>query len=487
MGKENTNSTIKIEKIDDWRWCIPKEGGMRVDGLIFADERMMNIIKSDQSPQQVANVAHLPGIIKHSLAMPDIHWGYGFPIGGVAAFDMDEGIISPGGVGYDINCGVRLLRSDLNKKDMSDKLRNLVHILFKNIPTGVGSSRKDLRLSIEEEKKVLKKGAKWAISNGYGAKEDVEFIEANGCLQNADPELVSNRALERGKAQVGTLGSGNHFVEVGFVWEIYDIAAAEALGLEKDQITVIIHTGSRGMGYQVCDDYIRVMINAAREYGISLPDRQLCCAPIKSQQGQDYFKAMACAANFAFANRQMITHWVRESFEKVLGIGENKLGLNIVYDVCHNIAKFETHNIDGKDKDVCVHRKGATRSYPPNHKDIPAAYKSVGQPVLVPGDMGRCSYVMVGTDNAMFETFGSSCHGAGRLMSRNAAKKSAKGRPILKELENKGIYVCATGHATLAEEIPEAYKNVSDVVNIAHNAGIGKKVAQLRPLAVIKG
>lgn len=478
---------LEFEKINDYKWRIPKQGGMNVDGIIYADEKMIKTIQSDQSPEQVANVAHLPGIVKNSLAMPDIHWGYGFPIGGVAAFDMDEGVISPGGVGYDINCGVRLLKSSLTRTDISDKLQGLVDTLFKNIPTGVGSNRKDIRLSIDEEKEVLKNGAKWATSNGYGTNDDITFIEANGCLPGADPEIVSNRALERGKAQVGTLGSGNHFVEVGYVAEIYDSNTAHVLGLEKDQITVVIHTGSRGLGYQVCDDFIKIMINAALEYGISLPDRQLCCAPIKSKQGENYMKAMACAANFAFANRQMITHWVRESFEQALGTNQANLGLKIVYDVCHNIAKFEDHKVDGKMKKLCVHRKGATRSFPPNHPEIPDAYKSVGQPVLVPGDMGRYSYVLVGTDNAMNETFGSSCHGAGRMMSRNAAKKVTKGRRISDELKKQGIFVRATGRTTLSEEAPEAYKDVADVVDIVQNAGIGRKVAQLRPLAVIKG
>ncbi len=481
------NDEIKLEKVDDCRWRIPKQGKMNVDGLIFADDKMIETIKNDQSPQQVANVAQLPGIINNSMAMPDIHWGYGFPIGGVAAFDMDTGVISPGGVGYDINCGVRLLKSRLNRADVALKMRDIVNALYRNIPTGVGSTRKDIRLSIDEEKDVLKKGAEWATDKGFGAERDLEYIEANGCLKEADPEIVSKRALERGKAQVGTLGSGNHFVEVGYVAEVYDNAVASALGLEKDKITVVIHTGSRGFGYQVCDDYIKVMIKASMEYGIELPDRQLCCAPIKSQQGKDYFKAMACAANFAFANRQMITHWARESFEQVLGGGSGDMGLDIVYDVCHNIAKFEDHNVNGQMKKVCVHRKGATRAFPPNHDEIPLAYKTIGQPILVPGDMGRYSYVLVGAANAMNETFGSSCHGAGRMMSRNAAKKLSKGRSIAREMEDRGVFVKATGRTTLSEEMPEAYKDVSDVVDIVHNAGIGKKVAQLRPLAVIKG
>ena len=481
------NSQIQFEKIDDYRWCIPKQGRMLVDGLVFADEKMIKTIQSDQSPEQVANVAHLPGIVNNSLAMPDIHWGYGFPIGGVAAFELDKGVISPGGVGYDINCGVRLLRSNLNKNKISSKLKNIINTLFKNIPTGVGSNRKDLNLSIEEEKSLLQKGAKWATDNGYGDCEDLDFIEANGCLQDAESEMVSYRALERGKSQVGTLGSGNHFVEVGYVSEIYNSTVAQVLGLKKDQVTIIIHTGSRGFGYQVCDDYIKVMISAAEKYDIDLPDKQLCCAPITSKEGKDYIKAMSCAANFAFANRQLITHWIRESFGEVLTTDSSSLDMKIVYDVCHNIVKFEEHKVNGVKKKLCVHRKGATRSFPPGHKETPKVYQSVGQPILVPGDMGRYSYVMVGTENAMSETFGSSCHGAGRMMSRNAAKKVAKGRSIANELEKIGVYVRATGKSTLQEEISEAYKDVTHVVDVIHKAGIGQKIAQLRPLAVIKG
>ena len=371
--------------------------------------------------------------------------------------------------------------------EISNKLESVVNTLFANIPSGVGSHRKDLKLSQHEVKNVLKNGARWAISQGYGTKEDLEHIEEKGCISGADPELVSNRALERGLAQLGTLGSGNHFVEVGYVSEIYNEEIARALGLEKDGITIVVHTGSRGLGYQVCDDFIRVMINASRKYNIELPDRQLCCAPINSPEGKEYLAAMACAANYAFANRQMITHWVRESFERALHVGPKESRISPVYDVCHNIAKFEDHIVDGIKKRLCVHRKGATRAFPPNHPDTPDAYKSVGQPVLIPGDMGRCSYVLVGTEKAYSDTFGSTCHGAGRVMSRNQAMKIAKGRSIAQELKEKGILVRADSRATLDEELPEAYKDVTEVVDIVEHAGISKKVVQLKPMCVIKG
>ncbi|HHT9104409.1 MAG TPA: RtcB family protein [Candidatus Wujingus californicus] len=477
----------KIQKIDAYRWRIPREGKMRVDGIVYADEHMLQEIQKDESLQQVINVSYLPGIVSHSLAMPDIHWGYGFPIGGVAAFDMDEGIVSPGGVGYDINCGVRLLKTGLRRIEISNKLETLVNTLFANIPSGVGSHRKDLKLSQQEARNVLKYGAQWAISQGYGNKEDLEHIEEKGCISGADPDIVSDKAITRGLAQLGTLGSGNHFVEVGYVSEVYNEQVARVLGLEKDGITIIVHTGSRGLGYQVCDDFIRVMIDASNKYNIELPDRQLCCAPINSQQGKEYIAAMACAANYAFANRQMITHWVRESFERALLISPKESRIFPVYDVCHNIAKFEDHIVDGKKKRLCVHRKGATRAFPPNHPDTPDAYKSVGQPVLIPGDMGRCSYVLVGTEKAYTDTFGSTCHGAGRVMSRGQATRLTKGRNIAEELKAKGILVRADSRATLVEEVPEAYKDVTEVVDIVENAGISKKIAQLKPLCVIKG
>ena len=460
---------------------------MRTDGMVYADERMMKEIKKDQSLLQVKNVAFLPGIIGCSLAMPDIHWGYGFPIGGVAAFSEEEGVVSPGGVGYDINCGVRLMRSGLERPHIRDKIREIVDALLVNIPSGVGSHRKDLRLGKEQERKVLQKGAQWAVDQGYGSWDDLEHIEERGRIPDADPGLVSPKALDRGRAQLGTLGSGNHFVEVGYVAEVYDQGLAKGLGLEKDQVTVIVHTGSRGLGHQVCDDSIRVMLQASQRYGIELPDKQLCCAPLQSKEGKEYLAAMACAANFAFANRQIITHWVRETFEQVLRMGPRTLQLELIYDVCHNIAKLEVHEVNGEKQRLCVHRKGATRAFPPHHPDVPEDYREIGQPVLIPGDMGRCSYVLVGTQRALQETFGSTCHGAGRVMSRHQAKKQAQGRAVIQELETRGIYVRAASRATIVEEIPEAYKDVSDVVDVVHGAGIGKKAVQLRPLGVIKG
>jgi tRNA-splicing ligase RtcB len=379
------------------------------------------------------------------------------------------------------------MRSGLSRKDIKGRVRELVDALFINIPSGVGSHRKDLKLGREEEKKVFMKGARWAVEKGFGTEGDLEHIEERGCINGADPNQVSERALERGRAQLGTLGSGNHFVEVGYVAEVYDEAAARTMGLRKDQVTVFVHTGSRGMGHQVCDDYIRVMLDASKKYRIELPDPQLCCAPVSSAEGQRYLGAMACAANFAFTNRQMITHWVRETFEQVLKMSPRDLKLDLIYDVCHNIAKIETHTVNGGKKRLCVHRKGATRAFPPNHPEIPAEYRSVGQPVLIPGDMGRCSYVLVGTERAMEETFGSTCHGAGRVMSRHQAMKVAKGRAITRELEDKGIIVRGASRGTITEEISEAYKDVNDVVNVVHHAGISRKVVKLIPMGVIKG
>ncbi len=478
---------VKLRQVDEYRWEIPREGKMRTRGLIFTSQRMLAKIQEDQSLQQVANVATLPGIEGASLAMPDIHWGYGFPIGGVAAFNLDEGVVSPGGVGYDINCGVRLLRTNLQRPEVEPRIEELVNALFGNIPSGLGSRRKDLKLSAPTLHEVMRYGAGWAVKNGYGSKEDLAHIEAQGQIAGADPELVSDFAQDRGKDQLGTLGSGNHFVEVGHVLEVYDARLAAALGLFRDQVTVIVHTGSRGLGHQVCDDYIKVMLRAAAKYGIELPDRQLCCAPLSSPEGKQYLAAMAAAANFAFANRQMITHWVRESFEQVLHMGPKDLGLELVYDVAHNIAKIEDHHVNGKKKKLCVHRKGATRAFPPGHPETPPAYQQTGQPVLIPGDMGRYSFVLVGTEQALTETFGSTCHGAGREMSRHAALKVAKGRNIVRELAGKGIVVKGAGRGTIDEEIPEAYKDVEAVVAVAHGAGISKKVAKLKPLGVIKG
>ena len=379
------------------------------------------------------------------------------------------------------------MRSGLSRQDISGSIRELVEVLFRNIPSGVGSRRKDLKLNREEEKKVFVKGAQWAIENGYGLSEDLKHIEEMGAIAGADPRVVSEKALDRGRAQLGTLGSGNHFVEVGYVAEIYDEKLADALRLKENGATIIVHTGSRGLGHQVCDDYIKVMLQAAAKYGIELPDRQLCCAPIASDEGKRYWAAMACAANFAFANRQLITHWVRETFERVMRMGPKRLQLDLIYDVCHNIAKLEDHEVDGHRRRVCVHRKGATRAFPPGHADITEDYREIGQPVLIPGDMGRCSYVLVGTGKAFTDTFGSTCHGAGRVMSRHQAKRVAKGRDIVRELEDRGIVVRSAGRATIVEEISEAYKDVTEVVDVVHNAGISKKVAKLVPMGVIKG
>ena len=379
------------------------------------------------------------------------------------------------------------MRSGLSRTDIQDRMKELVAALFTHIPSGVGSHRKDLRLGEAEQRQVFLKGARWAIERGFGTERDLEHIEERGCIGGADPDRISERAKERGSAQLGTLGSGNHFVEVGFVAEIFDEEAARTLGLRKDQVTVFIHTGSRGLGHQVCDDSIRVMLNAAKKYKIELPDPQLCCAPISSSEGKQYLEAMACAANFAFTNRQMITHWVRETFEQVFQMGPKDLRLDLIYDVCHNIAKIETHTVDGKARRVCVHRKGATRSFPPNHSDVPADYREIGQPVLIPGDMGRCSYILVGTQKAMEETFGSTCHGAGRVMSRHQAIKAARGRAISRELEDRGIIVRGASRDTILEEIPEAYKDVTEVVDVVHQAGISRKVVKLVPMGVIKG
>ena len=480
-------SHVKLQQIDEFRWRLPREGAMRTDGVVYLDQGMLEAVTADGSLQQVANVATLPGIVGSVLAMPDMHQGYGFPIGGVAAFDTRDGVVSPGGVGYDINCGVRLLRTRLSRKDVAERLSQLVDGLFLNIPAGVGSSRQDLKLSLQDLGRVLRDGAGWAVKHGFGTDAELEYIESSGCIPGADTEKVSDRALERGRGQLGTLGSGNHFVEIGVVEEIYDPVAAQVLGLFVDQITVFIHTGSRGLGHQVCDDYLARMTRAASKYGIALADRQLCAAPVESPEGRDYLAAMAAAANFAFANRQIITHWVQETLERVLKLGPKDLRLELIYDLCHNIAKFEDHLVDGKIKRLCVHRKGATRAFPPHHPQIPPDFYELGQPVIIPGDMGRYSYVLLGTEQAYAETFGSTCHGAGRVMSRQAAKKAARGRMVLRELEDRGIIVRGAGLGTVVEEISEAYKDVAQVVEVVHGAGISKKVARLRPIGVVKG
>jgi tRNA-splicing ligase RtcB len=477
---------FEVKKIDEWRFLIPKTGAMRVPGLIFSSPELMPSIREDQSFHQVINVATLPGIVRHALAMPDIHWGYGFPIGGVAAFRVEDGIISPGGVGYDINCGIRLLTTSLLASEIRPRIKGLVSALFKDIPTGVGS-RGRIRLSKKEECKVAVKGASWAVQEGYGTEEDLERTEDQGVMRGADPAVVSDRAFKRGHDELGTLGSGNHFLEIQSVEEIYDEKIASAFGLFEGQLTVLIHSGSRGFGHQICDDFLKEMGTQVKELGFDLPDRQLACAYIKSDMGKRYLSGMACAANYAWANRQIIMHWTRKTFEEVLKISPNDLNMGLLYDVCHNIAKLETHIVDGKKVSLCVHRKGATRSLPPGHPDVPQRYREVGQPVLIPGDMGTWSYVLAGSQGAMEESFGSSCHGAGRVLSRRQAIKAAKGRAINRELEDKGIFVQSRGRSTLKEEISEAYKDVSLVVEAVHMAGLARKVAKLRPLGVIKG
>jgi tRNA-splicing ligase RtcB (3'-phosphate/5'-hydroxy nucleic acid ligase) len=477
---------MQLRQINPYCYEIPRIGSMRVPGRIFMSRRMAAQLTEEEALKQVANVATLPGILTAAMAMPDMHWGYGFPIGGVAAFDWDTGIISPGGVGYDINCGVRLAATGLEEKEVRPVVDRLVDALFQNIPTGVGSTG-SLKLSAKEEMRVLKEGGRWAVRHGFGEASDVERTEDSGCMAEADPSTISQRALKRGAKQLGTLGSGNHFLEVGVVDEIFDDDAARAFGLFSGQVTVLLHTGSRGLGYQICDDSLAFMNKHVKTLGIQLPDRQLACAMIRSAAGERYFAAMACAANYAWANRQILLHRARETFQQVLGIGPRALAMHQVYDICHNIAKRETHIVDGKPRDVCVHRKGATRAFAPGHPAICDAYRQVGQPILIPGDMGTASYVMAGTQQAMEESFGSTCHGAGRVLSRTAARKRSKGRAIHRELADKGILVRWTGRSTLAEEMPEAYKDIDHVVESVHGAGISKKVARLRPICVIKG
>jgi tRNA-splicing ligase RtcB len=477
-----------LNKIDDYRWEIPKtyNSGMRVPGLIYASSNLLEKIRQDQAVEQVANVAFLPGIVGHSIAMPDIHWGYGFAIGGVAATTLDDGVISPGGIGFDINCGIRLLRTNLTLKEVKPKVELLVDELFRAVPSGVGSKGK-IKISYNEIRDVLRRGSKWAVERGFGWEEDILFTEEEGCMKDANPDLVSKRAMERGKPQLGTLGSGNHFLEIQVIDKVYDPEVARELGLEEGQITIMIHCGSRGLGHQVCTDYLVTMQKAVSRYGIQLPDRQLACAPLSSPEGKNYYAAMACAANYAWANRQCIMHWTREVFAKVFRSTSEELGLKLIYDVAHNIAKIEEHSLEGKKVKLCVHRKGATRAFPSFHPDVPEKYKKIGQPVLIPGDMGRCSYCLVGTEKAMEETFGSTCHGAGRVMSRMKAKKLARGRDIQQELRERGIIVKAESWGTLVEEMSEAYKDVGEVVEVMHQTGISRKVVRMRPLGVIKG
>ena len=476
----------QLEKLDDYRWLVPRKAkpGMRTDVLLYTDESMLKDFINDLSIEQAANVAMLPGIVGRSLAMPDIHQGYGFPIGGVAATDADEGgVISPGGVGFDINCGVRLLASSLPVDEVRPRIRELVNQLFRDVPSGAGRAG-HVKVAGDDLERVLVNGSRWMVEHGYGESEDVVRCEEEGAIEGADPACVSEQAKKRGRPQIGTLGSGNHFLEIQYVERIFEPEIATTLGLELNQCVVLIHSGSRGLGHQVCTDYLRGMGEAMRRYGIDLPDRQLACVPVRSPEGQGYLRAMRAAANFAWANRQGITHFTRQAFKRIFS---SDAEVRVVYDICHNIAKLERHEVGGRKREVVVHRKGATRAFPPRRPEVPEAYQEVGQPVLIPGSMGTASYVLVGTEGAMQETFGTTCHGAGRLMSRSAAKRSEFARGARERLDKQGIFVRAETRDGISEEIPEAYKDVDAVINVVHNAGLSKRVARLKPIGVVKG
>jgi len=476
---------IHVERIDAYRYRVPRDQrrGMRTDVVVYANQGLMNQIRKDLSLEQAMNVATLPGIVGPSLAMPDIHQGYGFPIGGVAALDTENGVVSPGGVGFDINCGVRLIRTTLDEMDVRPRLRDLINQIFRDVPCGAGTTG-FVKIGRKQLNEVLVQGARWMVDNGYGEPRDAEFAEACGALAGADPAAVSERASERGLPQLGTLGGGNHFLEVQFVEQIHHQEAARAFGLHEKQVVVLIHSGSRGLGHQVCTDYVALMNKNMERYGISLPDRQLACGPIDSEEGRDYLAAMRAAANFAWANRQAILHFLRGAFRRILGDG---VYLDLIYDVCHNIAKQERHEVEGRTREVLVHRKGATRAFAPGHREIPAPYRSVGQPVFIPGSMGTASWVLVGAPGAMQETFGSVCHGAGRLMSRTAARRGHDVHQETRKLEEAGILVRSETRDGILEELPEAYKDVDEVIEVVHCAGLARKVARLRPMCVIKG
>jgi tRNA-splicing ligase RtcB len=476
---------IKLRKIHDYLWEVPRTGAMRVPGRIYVGDAMIDQVRSEGGLNQVMNVAHLPGIVDYSLAMPDIHWGYGFPIGGVAATDPAKGgVISPGGVGYDINCGVRVMTTRLGLPDVKVKLEEMLTALFRHIPTGVGSSGAIERLSDKELDRVMVSGAAWAIEQGYGSPEHLRHTEEEGCLAGADPSAVSSRARQRGRTQLGTLGSGNHFTEIDLVEQIFHEEAADEFGLREGQIVLQVHTGSRGFGHQVCDDYLKVMARAVRKYDLHLPDRQLACTPVESKEGQQYLRAMACAANYAWANRQTLMALAERALLEALGISPRDLGMRLLYDVCHNIAKIEDHDVGGTVRKLCVHRKGATRAYPPLNAKNPWR---TGQPVLVPGDMGTSSFICLGREESLKQTFGSTCHGAGRVMSRRQATRRFRGSDLIEEMRKRGVLVMAKERGTVAEEMSEAYKDVSEVVDVMHRAGLSLRVARLRPLAVIKG
>jgi tRNA-splicing ligase RtcB len=487
MSEQRKDVEALLTKVNDYTWDIPMsyKPGMRVPGRIFVSQKLLQSLEHE-TLEQTANVATLPGIQKYAMAMPDAHSGYGFPIGGVAAFDRNTGIISPGGVGYDINCGVRIIRTNLTADEVRPRMKELIELLFHEIPSGVGSKSR-LRASDKELTDAFLYGAKWAVENGYGVKEDIEHCEENGYMKSADPSKVSEKARTRGKPQFGTLGSGNHFLEVQYVDEIYDEEVAKVFGLHKGQVTIMIHCGSRGAGHQICTDHLKILEQATRKYGILLPDRQLACAPAESTEGQNYFKAMAAAANYAWANSQVITHWVREAFARFFRREVDELGMSLIYDVAHNVAKLEEHTIDGEKKMVYVHRKGATRAFPPEHPDVPSAFRKVGQPVLIPGSMGTPSFVLHGTEKAMELTFGSACHGAGRVSSRGQALRDFRGETVQKELAARGISVRATHPSVIEEEAPLVYKPSEDVVDVVHQLGIARKVVKVMPLGVAKG
>ena len=478
--------SVHVEPIDEFRWRIPKSGGMRVPGILFADRALLDTMLADRTPEQVRNAAHLPGILEASIAMPDAHWGYGLPVGGVVATHEHEGVVSPGGVGYDIGCGVRLLTSRLTREALAPRIDALADALFREVPCGVGSSGA-VTVGKAELSKVLRDGARWAVARGMGEESDLEHCEEGGVLAGAEPEHVSEGARERGRDQLGTLGSGNHFLEVQEVDQVHDERAAQALGLARGTVTVMIHCGSRGFGHQVCTDHVRDVGRKLAGWGIELPDRQLACAPLRSAEGRAYLGAMKAAANFAWANRQCIAHGVRRAFANVLGGGARESGLSLVYDVAHNIAKFETHQTSDGRVRCLVHRKGATRAFPAGHPDVPPAYRALGQPVLVPGDMGRASYVLIGAPGAMAHAFGSSCHGAGRRMSRTQAVRETRGRDLVGELRETGVVVRSEGRDTLREETSEAYKDVEHVVRVVAGADLARPVARLRPFLVVKG
>ena len=476
-----------INKISNAIWEIPRSGEMTVPARFYATEKMLPQIFHDNALSQLLNVAHLPCIQKYAMAMPDIHYGYGFPIGGVAAFDVDNGIISPGGVGYDINCGVRFCSTNLMYHEIKDLVPKIIDGFYKYVPSGVGSSGAIKKLNHQEENKVMTKGAKWAIDHGFGKENDLEHIENYGCMDEANPNTISDRARQRGLDQVGTLGSGNHFLEIGIIDKIFNDKLAKTLNLWKDQVIVMVHSGSRGFGYQVCDDFLHKMVKGLNDLPFRIPDKQLAYAPISSELGQRYYQAMCCAANYAWANRQVLMSLAKKALIKTLSISENQLGFQLIYDVCHNIAKIETHEVNGHEIELCVHRKGATRAFGPGRKELSQEYREIGQPVIIPGDMGTHSYLLIGTENAMKESFGSCCHGAGRVMSRSKAKRTYSFQQVKDEMQKKGIVVFSVQKNTLVEESPHTYKNVSDVVEAVEMAGLAKKIVRTRPLGVLKG